>query len=67
LCSAQAMDLFTNMKPGEGTLAAYKVIRDTIPHLDKDRILSNDIETMMHLMKSGKILEEVEKVVGELG
>jgi histidine ammonia-lyase len=67
LCSAQAMDLFTNMKPGEGTLAAYKVIRDTIPHLDKDRILSNDIETMMHLMKSGKILEEVEKVVGKLG
>ena len=67
LCSAQAMDLFTNMKPGEGTLAAYKVIRDTIPHLDKDRILSNDIETMMHYMRSGRILEEVEKVVGKLG
>jgi histidine ammonia-lyase len=67
LCGAQAMDLFTNMKPGEGTLAAYKVIRDTIPHLDKDRILSNDIETMMHLMRSRKILEEVEKMVGKLG
>ncbi|UCF82818.1 MAG: histidine ammonia-lyase [Desulfobacteraceae bacterium] len=66
LCSAQAMDLFTNMKSGEGTLAAYKVIRDTIPHLDKDRILSNDIETMIHLLRSGKILEEVEKVVGKL-
>jgi histidine ammonia-lyase len=27
LCGAQAMDLFTNMKPGEGTLIAYKIIQ----------------------------------------
>ena len=66
LCSAQAMDLFTNIKPGEGTLVAYKAIRDAIPHLDKDRVLSKDIETMMHLMRSGNIIEEVERVVGTL-
>ena len=66
LCGAQAMDLFTNIKPGEGTLVAYKAIRDAIPHLDKDRVLSKDIETMMHLMRSGKIIEEVERVVGKL-
>jgi histidine ammonia-lyase len=66
LCSAQAMDLFTNIKPGEGTLVVYKVIRDAIPPLEKDRILSKDIETMMHLMRSGKIIEEVENVVGTL-
>jgi histidine ammonia-lyase len=66
LCGAQAMDLFTNMKPGEGTLIAYKIIRDEVPHLEKDRIISKDIETMVHLMRSGKILEEVEKVVGKL-
>ena len=66
LCSAQAMDLFTNMKPGEGTLIAYKIIRDAVPHLEKDRILSKDIETVVYLMRSEKILEEVEKVVGKL-
>jgi histidine ammonia-lyase len=66
LCSAQAMDLFTNIKPGEGTLVAYEAIRDAIPHLDKDRVLSKDIETMMPLMRSGKIIEEVERVVGTL-
>ena len=60
------MDLFTNIKPGEGTLVAYKAIRDAIPPLDKDRILSKDIETMMHLMRSGKIIEEIERVVGTL-
>jgi len=66
LCAAQAMDLFTNMKPGEGTLAAYRAIRDAIPHLDKDRVLSNDIQAVMDLLKSGKLVQEVEKVVGEL-
>jgi histidine ammonia-lyase len=66
LCGAQAMDLFTNMKPGEGTLIAYKIIRDEIPHLEKDRIISKDIETMVHLMRSGKILKEIERVVGKL-
>ncbi len=66
LCGAQAMDLFTNMKPGEGTLAAYKIIRDAIPHLDKDRMLSKDIEIMLELLRSGKILAEVEQVVGTL-
>jgi histidine ammonia-lyase len=66
LCGAQAMDLFTNMKPGEGTLIAYKIIRDKIPHLEKDRIISKDIETMVHLMRSEKILKEVERVVGKL-
>jgi len=60
------MDLFTNMKPGEGTLIAYKIIRDAVPHLEKDRILSKDIETVVYLMRSEKILEEVEKVVGKL-
>jgi histidine ammonia-lyase len=66
LCAAQAMDLFTNLKPGEGTLIAYRAIRDAVPHLEKDRVISKDIETIARLMRSGKILEEVEKVVGEL-
>ena len=66
LCGAQAMDLFTNVKPGEGTLIAYNIIRDEVPHLEKDRIISKDIETMVHLMRSGKILKEIERVVGKL-
>jgi histidine ammonia-lyase len=60
------MDLFTNMKPGQGTLVAYRMIRDTVPHLETDRVLSKDIEAVVDLMRSGSILEEVENVVGEL-
>lgn len=66
LCAAQALDLFTNMKPGEGTLEAYRVIRNEISHLDEDRILSRDVEAMVELLRSGKILEEVERKVGKL-
>jgi len=66
LCGAQAMDLFTNIKPGEGTMATYNVIRGAVSHLDSDRILSKDIEAVKSLMQSGKILEAVEEKVGEL-
>jgi len=66
LCAAQALDLFTNLKPGEGTLEAYHVIRKTISHLDKDRILSRDIVAMKELIGNATILRAVEKKVGEL-
>ena len=60
------MDLFTNMKSGEGTPAAYKVIREVVAHLDKDRILSQDIEIIRSLMRGGRVIKEVERVVGRL-
>jgi histidine ammonia-lyase len=66
LSAAQALDLFTNMKPGEGTLAAYQAIRQKVSHLDKDRIISTDIVAVKQLMRSGKILKAVEKKVGAL-
>ena len=66
LCAAQALDLFTNMKPGEGALAAYTAIRKTISHLEQDRILSKDIAEVKKLMRSGKILDAVEKKIGNL-
>lgn len=66
LCVAQALDLFTNMKPGEGTLAAYTVIRNAVPHLDADRILHKDMDAVKQLMRNNKILDAVEKKVGKL-
>jgi len=66
LCAAQALDLFTNLKPGEGSLAAYRAIRAAIPHLDKDRVMNIDINTMVDLMRSGQITDAVEAAVGTL-
>jgi histidine ammonia-lyase len=66
LCAAQALDLFTNKKPGKGTLAAYQAIRQAVPHLEKDRIVSTDIIAVKALMRNAKILNAVEKRVGAL-
>jgi histidine ammonia-lyase len=66
LCAAQGLDLFTNMKPGKGTLAAYQAIRQHIPFLEKDRLLADDIATMRALMHRGDILSAVENAVGKL-
>lgn len=66
LCAAQALDLFTNLKPGMGTMAAYRFLRGKVPHLEKDRVISKDIETMIGIVKEGRLLKEVEEVVGKL-
>jgi histidine ammonia-lyase len=66
LCGAQALDLFTNMKPGEGSLSAYAAIRNVVPHLEKDRILHEDIHKVKELMKNGVIIDAVEQKVGKL-
>jgi histidine ammonia-lyase len=66
LCAAQALDLFTNLKPGEGTLAAYETIRRDVSHMAKDRVLSKDIETVAGLIRSGLLVRNVENAVGRL-
>ncbi len=66
LCAAQALDLFTNMKPGKGTLAAYKTIRNLIPSLEKDRVIADDIEAIKKIMRNGSIIKAVEDTVGQL-
>ena len=64
MCAAQALDLFTNMQPGAGTQAAYGVIRKVVPHLEKDRILSEDVKRIVQLIRSGAIMDAVENAVG---
>ncbi|KPJ75156.1 MAG: histidine ammonia-lyase, partial [Deltaproteobacteria bacterium SG8_13] len=66
LCAAQALDLFTNLKPGKGSMAAYQVIRGAIAHLESDRILADDIAAMRNLIRSNRVLEAVEARIGRL-
>ena len=51
---------------GRGTEAAYKVVRGRVSHLDRDRVLANDIEAMVDLLRDGAILRAVEEAVGPL-
>ena len=52
---------------GKGVGKAKEVIRKHVEFLDVDRPLYDDHNKMMALVKSCEILEEVEKVVGNLG
>jgi histidine ammonia-lyase len=66
MAAAQGLD-FRTFTPGVGTRKAREVIRRHVAHLEVDRPLFDDHNAMMALVKSGEILEEVEKAVGELG
>jgi histidine ammonia-lyase len=66
MAAAQALD-FRQFTPGKGTQKAHEVIRRHVRHLDVDRPLYPDHNRMKELVKSGEILEEVEKAIGALG
>ncbi|NOX35047.1 MAG: histidine ammonia-lyase [Deltaproteobacteria bacterium] len=66
LCAAQGIDLFTNMKAGDGTLAAYEVIRSRVDYMKEDRFLSVDIAKVKALLKDGSIVKAVEDKIGKL-
>jgi len=66
MAAAQALD-FREFTPGKGTQAARTAIRKHVAHLEVDRPLYPDHNAMKALVKSGEILEEVQKAVGSLG
>jgi histidine ammonia-lyase len=66
LCGAQAIDLFTNIKAGDGTLAAYRTIRQQVDYMKEDRQLSIDIARVKALLEKGDIVRAVEAAVGKL-
>jgi histidine ammonia-lyase len=65
MAAAQALD-FREFTPGSGVQAAHSVVRKHVAHLDEDRPLHADHNTMKALVKSGEILEAVESAVGSL-
>jgi histidine ammonia-lyase len=66
MAAAQALD-FRQFTAGKGSLKAREVIRRHVEHLEVDRPLYPDHNRMKALVKSGEILEEVEKAIGSLG
>jgi histidine ammonia-lyase len=65
MAAAQALD-FREFKPGKGTQKAREIIRQHVNHLEVDRPLFPDHNAMKALVKSGLILEAVEREIGDL-
>ena len=53
-------------KLSPATKAAYEEIRKIIPHVDIDRPMYIDIHAAEDIIKTNKIVENVEKTIGEL-
>jgi len=66
MAGAQAIDFRAPLRPGKGVQAAYDVIRKYVAHLEEDRPLYDDINTLKEVVQSGEILGAVEQAVGEL-
>ncbi|HEY3112885.1 MAG TPA: histidine ammonia-lyase [Gemmatimonadaceae bacterium] len=47
MCGAQGIDLRAPLRPGRGVRTAHERVRDIVPRLDTDRVLSADISALM--------------------
>lgn len=65
LCAAQGIDFRGPEKLGKGTKAAYALIRKRVPMLREDRVLTNDIENVVDLIRSGELLKIIDSIVAE--
>lgn len=66
IAGAQALDLRAPLQPGRGVAAARQVVRRHVEHLTDDRPLFNDHNRMVEVLRTGELLQEVEKAVGPL-
>lgn len=63
LTSVQAIDLRGKKKLGLGTEAAYNIVREHTPFIDKDRIMYKDINICEDLIKDNLLVEAVEEAL----
>ncbi len=66
LAGSQAMDFRNDLSSGQGTKSAYKIIRKSIPSMEKDRLLQKDIEKIKVLIRNGVVIQAVEDSIGSL-
>ncbi len=66
LCGVQGLDFLKPLQPGHGVKKACSVIRNSIPFLERDRPLHQDIHKCLELIINNTLLHAVEQEVGEL-
>lgn len=67
LCACQGVDLRKAQdKLGVGTKDAYKLVREIVSYYDKDRVMNLDINAVEDLIESNRVIEAVEKEIGEM-
>lgn len=66
LCAAQGLEFRGAEKAGMGTSEAYRLIRRVAPGLEEDTELTPLIESAAELIRSGELVDSVERKIGQL-
>jgi len=66
ILGCQALDFKKGKKPGEGVLAAYKLVRREVPYIKEDSVLYPFVDKIFQLIKSEKLVRIVESCIGPL-
>jgi histidine ammonia-lyase len=66
LSACQALDLLAPLVPGKGVAAAHAAVRRVVPFMERDRVLSDDINAVDALVASGALRRAAEGVCGRL-
>ena len=66
LCASQAIDFQAPQKTSFPLQAVHETIRKSVPKIEKDRVFSKDIETISNLIKNNEMINDCEKLTGEL-
>lgn len=63
MTAAQGVEFLKPLKPGIGTGIAYSQIRKRVKPLNKDREIGKDIDRVIDLVESGRLIKQIEKKV----
>ncbi|MCB0420050.1 MAG: histidine ammonia-lyase [Bdellovibrionales bacterium] len=67
LCASQALGFLDPKRPSSAVVAVYDVLREAgISFAEKDRVYSQDIKKIRSMIRSGEIIQTIEKSVGRL-
>jgi histidine ammonia-lyase len=64
LCAAQGIDFLKPLAPGRGSGKARELIRERVPFLEHDRMISLDIANVIDLVRDDWFIGEVHSTVG---
>ncbi len=66
LSACQALDFIAPLRPGRGARAVYEAVRRSVPFMETDRVLADDIRRVEGLIDGGTVRAAAESVVGKL-
>ena len=63
LCAAQGLDFRAPLRPGRGAARGHARVRALVPPLERDRVLSPDIERLAGAIIAGELTDSTSKLV----